>query len=69
MSSSKAEKGAAQLEDDVVAAPPDGGYGWVITLLAFINWFFCLGIVYSIGTLLDELVRARNNPSLKVNPI
>ena len=43
-------------DDLTAAAPPDGGYGWVITMLAFINWFFCLGIIYSIGTLLDELV-------------
>ena len=45
-------------DDDIsVAAPPDGGYGWVITFLAFLNMVVVLGITFSMGTLLDTLVQ------------
>ena len=46
-------------DDDLVAAPPSGGYGWVITFLACLNMFFVIGITFSIGTLLDTLVQVR----------
>lgn len=57
MSPSKNDHEGQLTEDNFVAAPPDGGYGWVITLLALINWFFILGINFAIGTLMDDLVQ------------
>ena len=42
--------------DQMVASPPDGGYGWIIAILACLNMFFVLGIPISISTLLDTLV-------------
>ena len=41
--------------DQMVASPPDGGYGWIIAFLACLNMFFVLGIPISISTLLDTL--------------
>ena len=60
MTSKGSTKNNIKAEDDknlVMMAPPDGGYGWVITFLACINMFFILGITFSIGTLLDKLVQ------------
>ena len=52
----KAEKDNITKDESVVLAPPDGGYGWVISFLACFNLIFVLGIMFSIGTLLDTLV-------------
>ena len=51
----KAEQG--KNDESVVLAPPDGGYGWVISFLACFNLIFVLGFMFSIGTLLDTLVQ------------
>ena len=44
------------MDQDDILAPPNGGYGWVVTLLAAINIFFSSGIISSIGNLLDTFV-------------
>ena len=47
--------------DSVMIAPPDGGYGWVISFLACFNLVFVIGIMNSVGTLLDTLVQVCEN--------
>ena len=44
------------MHHDDILAPPNGGYGWVVTLLAATNMFFSAGILSSIGNLLDNFV-------------
>lgn len=43
------------------AAPPDGGWGWVVTVASFAVNFVIIGTTYSFGVLLSALVA---DPSL-----
>ncbi len=44
-------------EDDVFVAP-DGGYGWMVAVGAFISLFWSAGLVKSYGVIFDEIVTA-----------
>ena len=48
-------------EHQEILSPPNGGYGWVITLLATINVFFSEGLLNSIGNLLDTFVQVHDS--------
>ena len=45
-----------QSEDDVFT-PPDGGYGWFVSLGAFLSLFWTAGLVKSYGVLFAEMLR------------
>ncbi len=40
--------------------PPDGGYGWMVALGAFIALFWGAGLVKSYGVLFDEILKAKD---------
>ena len=46
-----------EISEAEILSPPNGGYGWVVTLLAGINIFFASGIINTIGNLLDNFVQ------------
>ena len=48
-------KKSGSLEE--ILSPPNGGYGWVVTLIATTNKFISSGIMNSIGILLDIFVQ------------
>ena len=48
-------------EHQEILSPPNGGYGWVITLLATVNVFFSEGLLNSIGNLLDTFVQVHDS--------
>ena len=49
------EAGDSDSEDDVFT-PPDGGYGWFVSLGAFIALFWTAGMVKSYGVLFSEML-------------
>lgn len=51
------DKIALQEEEEVLPAPPDGGYGWVIVFASFMCNMVVDGIAYSFGILLPELIK------------
>lgn len=51
------DKAILQEEEEVLPAPPDGGYGWVIVFASFMCNMVVDGIGYSFGILLPELIK------------
>lgn len=51
------DKSVLQEEKEVLPAPPDGGYGWVIVFASFMCNMVVDGIAYSFGILLPELIK------------
>ena len=51
------------LEEDDELLPPEGGFGWVIVVAAFMVQFFVLGTINNFGilytSLLDEFKQGR----------
>lgn len=47
-------------EEEVLPAPPDGGYGWVIVFASFMCNMFVDGTAYSFGILMPELLKEYN---------
>lgn len=45
-----------QIEDDVYELQPDGGWGWIVVLSAFLCVFMIDGVGYSFGILLPYLM-------------
>ena len=39
---------------DLIPQPPDGGWGWVIVIVSFMNHFIIDGIGYAFGTMLSD---------------
>lgn len=50
----------------VVIVPPDGGYGWVITLAAFLCNCVVDGIIFSFGLVIADLALSFSEPVSKV---
>lgn len=50
------DKTVLQEEEEVLPAPPDGGYGWVIVFASFMCNMVVDGIGYSFGILLPKLI-------------
>ena len=44
------------VQSDDVFIPPDGGYGWIITLGAFMALFWAAGIIKSYGLLFSQIL-------------
>ena len=54
-------------ENCEVPPAPDGGYGWVITFIAFYHSMVCNGILYTSGLLFDTFVEVTININVHVN--
>lgn len=57
----KEDKKSDEEELQEILSPPNGGYGWIVTLLAAINLFFAFGIRFSLGNLTDTFVQVLNH--------
>lgn len=51
--------------DDCAIVPPDGGYGWVVTLASFLCILISDGILYCFGLILSEVERVFDEPVAK----
>lgn len=41
--------------ENTIVIPPDGGWGWVIVVMAFICYFLIDGVMYTFGLFLEEI--------------
>lgn len=55
------DKTVLQEEEEVLPAPPDGGYGWVIVFASFMCNMVVDGTAYSFGILMPELLKEYNS--------
>lgn len=59
------DKTVLQEEKEVLPAPPDGGYGWVIVFASFMLNMFVDGVGYSFGFFLKELTQEYDTTASK----
>ena len=53
-------------EDECTIVPPDGGYGWIVTLASFLCILISDGILYCFGLILSEVEWVFDEPAAKV---
>ncbi|XP_046650514.1 monocarboxylate transporter 12-like isoform X3 [Daphnia pulicaria] len=51
--------------DEYVIVPPDGGYGWVVTVASFLCILISDGILYCFGLIISEVERVFDEPVAK----
>lgn len=54
-----------EANDEYVIVPPDGGYGWVITVASFLCILISDGILYCFGLIISEVERVFDEPVAK----
>lgn len=52
--------------EEYIIIPPDGGYGWIVTLASFLCILISDGILYCFGLMLSEAERVFDEPVAKV---
>ena len=53
-------------EGDDIFVPPDGGYGWMVALGAFICLFWCAGVIKSYGVIFNSILTTFSNTSVSL---
>ncbi|KAJ8971961.1 hypothetical protein NQ317_006003 [Molorchus minor] len=55
-----------EFAEGVVVIPPDGGWGWVIVVMAFLCNFIIDGVIYTFGLFLEEISESFNESPTKI---
>ena len=62
----KTNKEEDELSFEYVVITPDGGYGWIITVVSLLVLLISDGILFSFGLILSELKNVLDEPVAKV---
>lgn len=50
----------SEASKNLVVIPPDGGWGWIVVLAAFISFFMAEGVICGFGIFLSEMSKSFN---------